>query len=154
MKPPGASIIIAVCSARTECECRLVYEHLPATGLGFVARPDGALPLSGRRQRYDALRAGRFDAGAQPANRGSPAKSKLFLDSALRAWDWAITREPEKPATLAAAAGLFRMTGRGALPRLVQDQHSTGRCRAILSGQDRSGLGHLGLSADQPSRRG
>jgi hypothetical protein len=42
---------------------------------------------------------------------GSSAKSKLFLDSALRAWDWAITREPEKPATLAASAGLFRMTG-------------------------------------------
>src|SRR4028118_343378 len=41
----------------------------------------------------------------------SPAKSKLFLDSALRAWAWAITREPDKTPTLAASAALFRMTG-------------------------------------------
>ena len=41
----------------------------------------------------------------------SPAKSKVFLDSALLAWDWAITRNPQNSATLAASAALFRMTG-------------------------------------------
>jgi endoglucanase len=76
--------------------------------LGWVSWQDPMeLTFIRKTPTHHALRAGRFDAGAQPANRGSPAKSKLFLDSALRAWDWAITREPEKPATLAASAGYF-----------------------------------------------